>query len=250
MKVAGSAEANAGERLGIVFIHGAGLNGTIWEQVASGMSVPSLNAEYPYRDGGQDVRKTLGLRAYSSHLVDQIEAWHVKRVVLVAHSLGGVVALQAAEALGERVAGFIGVGAIIPSGGGSFLSALPAPQRMVMRVAMRLLGTQPPESAIRQGLCSDLTAEQATAVVNGFVPEGVRVYLDRLEAEIPAAARMYVKLDNDRELSPALQDKMAANLGATRIERVASGHLPMLSKPAELRRLLETFVAELDGNGK
>ncbi len=34
MIAAGSAAVNAGERLGIVFIHGAGLNGTIWEQVA------------------------------------------------------------------------------------------------------------------------------------------------------------------------------------------------------------------------
>jgi pimeloyl-ACP methyl ester carboxylesterase len=246
MRLEDSAAGSAGERLGIVFIHGAGLSGTVWEQVASGLSVPCLSAEYPYRDGGMKARESLSLRDYSAHVIDQIEAWHVKRIVLVAHSLGGIMALQAAEALRERVAGFVGVGAVIPAGGGSFLSALPWPQRAVMRAVMRLLGTKPPESAIRQGLCSDLAEEQATAVVNGFVPEAIRVYLDRVEAVNPVAARMYVRLDNDRELIPALQDKMAANLGAARIERVASGHLPMASKPAELRRVLEAFVAELD----
>ncbi len=84
-------------------------------------------------------------------------------------------------------------------------------------------------------------------MVNGFVPEAVRVYLDRVDEGIPDVSRLYVKLGNDRELSPALQDRMAANLGAARVERVASGHLPMFSKPAELRRVLETFVAELGG---
>ena len=50
MRLMDSAEESAGERLSIVFIHGAGLNGTIWEHVASGLSVPCLSAEYPYRD--------------------------------------------------------------------------------------------------------------------------------------------------------------------------------------------------------
>ncbi len=149
MQLEESAEGSARERLGIVFIHGAGLNGTIWEEVASGLSVPCLSAEYPYRDGGMKARESLSLRTYSEHVVEHIEAWDVKRIVMVAHSLGGVVALQAAETLRDRVAGFIGVGAVIPACGGSFLSELPWPQRAVMRVVMRLLGTKPPESAIR-----------------------------------------------------------------------------------------------------
>jgi pimeloyl-ACP methyl ester carboxylesterase len=244
MRMNDSIEGYAGEQVGIVMIHGAGLNGAVWERIASRLSVPCLCAEYPYLGGTMDARKSLGLRDYSAQVVEQIKAWHVRRVVLVAHSLGGVVALQAADALQDRVIGFVGVGAVIPAGGGSFLSALPWPQRTVMRAIMRLLGTKPPESAIRQGLCSDLSAEQAAAVAEGFVPEVVRVYLDRVEAGIPDVARLYVKLDNDRELSPALQDTMAANLVASGVARIASGHLPMISKPAELQLVLDGFVAQ------
>jgi len=236
--------------VGIVFIHGAGLKAGIWEKVSEGLAFPCLLAEYPSREETSEARKSLALQDYAAHLVKQIAAWPVERVVLVAHSIGGVVALQVAEALKDRIAGLVGVGAVIPARGGSFLSALPWPQRTIMGMVLRMLGTKPPESAIRQGLCHDLPADKADEIVNGFVPEAVRVYKDRVGAAVPDVPRWYVKLELDRELSPALQDRMAANMGAQQVVHVPSGHLPMLSKPVELQRQLAAFVEQVTADRK
>ncbi|WP_240041126.1 alpha/beta fold hydrolase [Paenibacillus ginsengarvi] len=179
----------------------------------------------------------------------QIEAWPVRRFILVAHSLGGLLALQTAEAWKDRIVGFAAIGAVIPAKGGSFLSAMPFPKRLLLGAVLRLAGTKPPEAAIRQSLCSDLTPEQTEAVIREFVAESVRVYTDRIEAPAPEVPKLYVKLGQDRELSLAMQERMAANLDAHYIEQLATGHLPMLSKPDEVRRVLNDFMHRIREGG-
>jgi hypothetical protein len=66
------------------------------------------------------------------------------------------------------------------------------------------MGTKPPDSAIRAGLCNDLSPEQALEIVRGFVPESIRVYTDRVDVSTPAVPKLYVKLTKDKELGPSL----------------------------------------------
>ncbi|MFD2036398.1 alpha/beta fold hydrolase [Belliella marina] len=42
-----------------------------------------------------------------------------------------------------------------------------------------------------------------------------------------------------------LQEEMAKNLNATKIETVYSGHLPMMSKPIELTKIIKDFIESL-----
>lgn len=82
-------------------------------------------------------------------------------------------------------------------------------------------------------------------MVSRFAPESRRVYLDRSDAPIPALPRMYVRLTEDKELPPSLQDSMIANLAADNVKDIASGHLPMIGRPKELAQVLDDFVSEL-----
>jgi pimeloyl-ACP methyl ester carboxylesterase len=241
----GAAEDRSDRGFGLALIHGAGLGGWIWESSAPMLETPSLLTDFPARDGTAGERRSLTLADYAGYVHRQVSDWTVKRVVLVVHSLGGVVGLKVAAQLGTRLAGFVGVGAAIPSAGGSFVSALPVPKRVMLSTMMRLAGTKPPESAIRNGLCSDLSTAQADEVVDRFAPESRRVYLDRSDAPIPAVPRMYVRLTEDKELPPSLQDSMIANLAADNVTDIASGHLPMIAKPKELARVLDDFVVGL-----
>ncbi|NBD25704.1 alpha/beta fold hydrolase [Paenibacillus glycinis] len=238
----------AGHETGMLFIHGAGLRGSIWEEVASGLGAPALLADFPFRDGGGQARLRLGLADYAAHLREQAEAWEVRRIVVVAHSLGGVPALQLAASLAaeRRLAGFVAVGAAIPRDGGSFLSALPMPKRLLVGAVMRLFGTKPPASAIRSGLCHDLSPERAAAIVDGFVPEAIRVYADACGSAVPQVPSLYVKLTRDREFGSDVQERMIANLAPSRVESMAAGHLPMLSDPDGLRAILLHFLRACD----
>ncbi|MEF3303286.1 alpha/beta fold hydrolase [Paenibacillus sp. GYB003] len=240
----------AEEQVGFVFIHGAGLNGEVWARVAEGLDSPYLLVDYP--GGGnsgsgdpRSARRHLALQDYIAHMNGQIAAWDVRKFVIVAHSLGGALALRVAAAWPDRLVGFAAIGAVIPRRGGSFLSTMPFPKRVLLGAALRLAGTKPPEAAIRQGLCNDLSPEQAAAVVSGFVPESVAVYTEPVGALAPDVPKLYVKLEQDRELPLSEQERMASNLDAHYTERLDAGHLPMLSRPGELRLVLDAFLTRV-----
>lgn len=230
------------DKIGLVFIHGAGLNSRIWEQVAAGLNCPYLLIDFPKQIGSKASRKGLTLQDYSAHINRQIDDWEVNKFIIVAHSLGGVLALQLANDRSNRLAGFVAIAAAIPASGGSFLSVLPIAKRLLMGALLRIFGTQPPESAIRQGLCNDLSAHQATVIVRDFVPESIHLYTNPVEGIIPTVPKLYLKLINDQEFNLAQQDRMIANLNPRWIQTLNSGHLPMLSKPEELLQALHTFL--------
>lgn len=232
--------------VGLVFVHGAGLGGWIWDEMSGVLQAPHVFADFPARDRGEQDRQELRLADYAAHVVEQAAGLPAERLVVVAHSLGGVVGLKVADQLGARLAGFVGISAAIPANGGSFVSSLPAPKRWIVGTLMRVFGTKPPESAIRKGMCNDLSDDQADQVVRRFVPEGRAVYFERTDAPRPAAPRRYVRLTDDHEFDQETQRAMAANLGTEDVRELSSGHLPMLSKPKELAELLNEFVAELD----
>ncbi|MBW5448721.1 alpha/beta fold hydrolase [Cohnella sp. CFH 77786] len=233
------------EKIGFVFINGAGLESRIWSKVVEGLDHPCLLVEFPLRKSSVDSRSELSLEDYVVHMKKQVDEWRTQRFVIVAHSLGGVLALRLASELNHRLAGFIAVGAAIPKNGGSFVSALPFPKRILMSAILRKLGTKPPESAIRTGLCNDLSEDQTMEVVKGFIPEAVRIYTDRIDVSIPFVPKLYVKLTKDKEFGPSLQRKMISNLSPQSVQSLETGHLPMISNPEGLKHVLLTFLNSL-----
>jgi pimeloyl-ACP methyl ester carboxylesterase len=240
-------QGNTQEKIGFVFVSGAGLDIRIWNKVVEGLDHPYLLVEFPLRTDSIESRKELSLKEYTTYMKQQVDGWRIQKFVIVAHSLGGILALKLASDLSDRVVGFVAVGAVIPQNGGSFLSVLPLPKRILMSVILRIVGTAPPESAIRSGLCNDLSTEQTAEIVQGFTPEAVRVYTDRVDVTVPQVPKLYVKLTNDKELSPSLQNKMIPNLSPQSVRSLDTGHLPMLSNPDGLRVILEDFVCFTTG---
>lgn len=111
-----------------------------------------------------------------------------------------------------------------------------------MSAILRTIGTKPPESVIRTGLCNDLSPDQAAEIARGFTPEAVRVYTDRIHVSVPNVPKLYVKLTQDKELSPSLQDQMISNLSPQSVRSLETGHLPMIKDPDGLRAILEDFL--------
>ncbi|MBW7476366.1 hypothetical protein K0T92_16655 [Paenibacillus oenotherae] len=138
-----------------------------------------------------------------------------------------------------------GFGAAIPAANGSFLSCFPGVQGMFLRLMLTLAGTKPPAAAIRSGLCSELDEVLAAKVVESFVPESKRLYMDkRRHSELPRHA-LYVQLKQDREFNAGMQQRMMENLQAAQAAVMDSGHLPMLSKPDELARICMQYADTL-----
>ena len=227
---------------GFVFISGAGLSASIWDDVRVKIDAPTLAIEAPER--GSKAALKLTFKDYVDEAMNQIEAFPPKKIILVGHSIGGVVMMQLAQLLGKRVIGIIGVGAGIPRPGESFLSCLPQPQRTVLGLVMRLAGTAVPESSIRKSLCSSLTTEQSDVIVKNFTPEARALYTTGISGKPYTGKAHYVVLTDDREFTADFQRSMAERLNAKTTE-IHGGHLSMINHADEVAKTVAAFAADL-----
>lgn len=238
----------SGNEIGFVLMHGAGLGAWIWQDVQRRLSYPAIAVDFPGR-GTDEARSTrkLSLQHYLQSVNDQIESANFQNIILVAHSISGVLSMELAHSLRDRLAGFIAVGAVIPSSRGSFISSLPGANRVFLRIMLSLLGTRPPQSALRNGLCSDLDEPAAMQVMKRFVPESKRLYTDSIKQRGHLPHALYVRLTEDRELGEPVQARMIAHLQPDDIVDLASGHCPMLSRPHELAAILNRYAGKRAG---
>ncbi len=231
--------------LGIVFIHGAGLNTSIWDDLIKEINVPALAVVFPNKNIPGKAIDVLSFEDYVATVTQQIKNWKRDSFIIVAHSIGALVGLKVAKHFKNELKGFVAVGSVIPKNGSSFTSTLPFPQKLIMPIILRFFRTKPPQKTIESELCNDLTPEQTSKIVNGFVPESKALYTTKIHFTLPDTTRLYIKLENDKAMPSALQDKMAKNLRADQVISIHSGHLPMISKAKQLAVILSDFIIEI-----
>jgi pimeloyl-ACP methyl ester carboxylesterase len=102
----------------IVFLHGAGMDHTVWQLPARsfawhGHSVLAPDLPGHGRSEGPPLASIAAMTSWVAKLLD---ADGVRQAALVGHSMGGAIALEAAAALGERITGvaLLGTAAAIP----------------------------------------------------------------------------------------------------------------------------------------
>ncbi|WMJ74348.1 hypothetical protein RCC89_14410 [Cytophagaceae bacterium ABcell3] len=131
----------ADNNIGVVLLHGAGLNSMIWKKVQEKLEMPSLAVDFPKRNNKG--KKNLKFVDYASSVAKPINQWGISKL-----------GLKVADLFKERAVGIVGMGAAIPANGKSFISCLPFPQRYIMPLVLKLSGTMPPESAIKNGFAT------------------------------------------------------------------------------------------------
>ena len=228
--------------IGIVLIHGAGLNSSIWDELKREINQPILTIDFPNRKIGDNANQNLTFDDYVNTTIEQLKSWNKDSLIIVAHSIGACVGLRIATHLKNELKGFVAIGSVIPINGNSFASSLPFPQRLILPLILKLFGTKPPEKSIASELCNDLTAEQTKKIINEFTPEAITLYTTKIHFDLPDTKRLYIKLTDDKSVPVALQDKMAKNLNASEIVTIDSGHLPMMSKAKQLATILIDFA--------
>lgn len=228
-------------RVSFVYIHGAGLDTWIWDEITQLLDSSHLSASFPGRNSDLPVREKLELSEYVDHICQQIQEQSIENAILVSHSIGGVIGLEVADELPDRLVGFVGLCAAFPTQGNSFLSCFPFPQRVIQGAILQAFGTKPPNSAIRGSLCAGLSEEDTRQIIDHFTPESRNLFTDSCNATVPEVPTLYIKTTNDKEISSSLQETMNFNINADEVATIESGHMPMLSHPQELTSILNSF---------
>ncbi len=217
----------------LLIISGAGLPDWIWDDATYG-----LDAAIAQRPD----RRNATLRDYAQAALATTPDGPL---TVVAHSAGGVVAAALTALAPQRVRGILGVTAVIPHAGRSFIGSMPMPNRLILSTLMRLAGTRPPASVLRSGLTAGLDPETSQRIVDDFVPESQGYYRDRAPEFVLPIHRGYITTTTDRELPRALQRGFKERLASVYEGEIEGGHLPMLEHPQRLRASIVDFQASV-----
>lgn len=234
---------------GAVLIHGSMFGAWLWDRVVPHLSCPSIAVDLPGRGNHPAEPSGVRLDDAADSVVGDIEAAGFRRVVLVGHSLGGVVALRAADVLGPRAIGLMFISCVAPRDGCSWVDELPVANRAILNVVLRLQrhGARAPERSFRASSGSDVDEDtMRSMILPRLVPEAPRLFLDRVAwGRARSVPRSFLRLTRDREIAPDLQDRIIAHLAPVDVIDIDSGHLPMITRPKDVADAIDRMVGNL-----
>lgn len=221
-----------------VLVHGAWMGSEGWNPVAeelraSGASVATPGLPAHGNDGTPAGEATLdGYAARVQAAIDEAP----KPVILVGHSLAGVVITQVAERQPADIARLVYIGAFLPANGESLgqLAMTDGDSQLGPHLIFNENGTVDVEQAAFPTLfCADCDASGTQLLTGGYqaepaAPIGTPVATGEAFAGVP---KTYFHTAQDRVVSPALQAKMIQKTPVDREVTLDSSHVPMLSQP-------------------
>ena len=230
-----------------VLVHGAWHGAWCWEQVERHLEdrgAASVAVNLPGRAGDTQSVAELTLDSYVDHVVAAIDA-SPEPVVLVGHSLGGLVISQTAERVPDKISSLVYLCAMLLQDGQSTIDAsVNDPDSQLMANISLDEGAATSSvtgPAVRDLFYGDCSAAASANAIRLLVPEPVgpaSTPVHVTAARWGSVPRSYILCTQDRAISPATQRAMIASVGVDRVLEMESSHSPFISQPEELAALL------------
>ena len=231
----------------VVFLHGGVHSGSCWDETISAIrelrrGVDAFAVDIPGRRSIPGDLASLTYEACVDSVSDQIRE-HVgpddtTQIVMVGHSLAGVVIPGVVHRLGaRRFQHIIFVACCVPLAGHSVLQSLPFP---LNRVANRIVGTTSvvtmPRALERYLFANRTTKAQRTAIHSGLCAETPAILTSAATERLPRSLRKsWILPMRDRALSPRLQRTFIHRVGGVHaLVQMDAGHEVMFTHPREL----------------
>jgi pimeloyl-ACP methyl ester carboxylesterase len=231
-----------------VLVHGGGHGGWCWRACANELRARGHEVYAPTLTGFGD-RAHLPAPDFETFVTDiaNLLAFEdLDDVVLVGHSMGGVIIPRVAEAMPDRMRRLIWLAAVVTDDGESLLQATPQSEWIARAVTIGADGTAHTDAElIIEANLQDGSPQQRAFVRDRHLayPPHALVEPGRLRAFLALGIpTSYVIADYDRTIEPHVCEMFAARLpGATR-GRVAAGHDCMVSRPRETAAALDALL--------
>ncbi len=127
-----------------VLVHGAFHGGWCWEAVAALLTSQGHRVHAPTLAGcgerSSEPHATITLRTHVDAVVDLIEAGDLQEIVLVGHSLGGMVVTAAADRVRDRISRLVYLDAFVPESGQAARDLIPPAMHSAALSAVHLHG--------------------------------------------------------------------------------------------------------------
>lgn len=230
-----------------VLVHGAWQAPYVWNTVRANLEKQGqkvIVVELPGHGTDNTPTHTLTLDVYRDKVIEAMNKAEGK-VILVGHSMAGMVISNVAEKVPSKIQKLVYIGAFLPESGQSLGD-----------LALLDPGSQLGGSLVQSAdhLTFDVKSENLTHL---FIGDGSQAAKDlvvsnyRPEPAIPlgdkvtltsqnfgSVQKVYIKTLQDIVISPAFQDQMISKAGISKVYEVNTSHSPFLSKPNDVSDLL------------
>lgn len=237
-----------------VFVHGAFGGAWCWEPIVGPLEAAGHTVEtfdLPGSGADQTPVEDVTLERYAERVCDVL-AQRPEHAVLVGHSMGGVVATQAAARCPDRIASLVFVCAFMPADGQSLLDLTQLPEGKDDMIQANLVVEGDPPVAVlsaeatAEAVYNSCTSEQVAWAVPRHRPQPVAPFATPVRIDDTALAsipRSYVLTTRDNSIPPALQRRMIDEHPCHRVVELDADHAPFLSATDELVTALIELAA-------
>ena len=219
----------------IVLVHGLWADGSAWNKVTTALQAQG----YP----------VIAVQNPTTSLIDDVAATNkaIERatgdVVLVGHSWGGFVIGEAG--VSPKVKALVYVAALVPDKGETLPSlSAKAPATELGKYLQNNDGNLTlTKQGVQKAFAGDVTTTEQNLIFATQPPASQSVFTAMADnVAWKTKPSFYLVAKNDKAINPELERTMAKRANATTVETDAS-HVPMLSKPAVVTRLIQQAAA-------
>lgn len=232
-----------------VLVHGAWADESAWgfvrNQLATHANVEVVNL--PAHGIDLTDGKKVGLNEYVKTVTAAINKYPGK-VILVGHSMGGMVISQVAENIPTKIDKLIYVAAFLPKNGENLNSIVnkvtqgKTPEFFQFNQDYTLVSIQ--KDALANVVCADCPDYMKDVLVKYHKAEPVKGFNDKvtLTAKFAAVPKYYISTKNDNAVPYALQQMMIKDNGSVKkVFEMDTSHLPFVVQPDQFLALISSI---------
>ncbi len=241
-----------------VLVHGSFHGSWCWSRLAPRLAALGHAVTAPDLPGSGDdpaPREKANLATYAARVAQAIDACPGP-VILVGHSMGGIVSAQVSEWRAERLAATVYVNGLLFRPGETLVGFLEAHAHLgVEDLVLKNMQVAPdgatatfPASAAGDIFYNCCTPEDAAWAAGRLTPQRMAVYADPLmlsEARFGRVRRFYVEGTRDAAVPLVYQRAMTERTPCEAIVTLECDHSPFLSVPDALAQTLDDIAARV-----
>ena len=226
-----------------LLVHGAWAGGWSWEKVVPLLEQKGHAVKAPDLPGhGMDETPLSGvnLQAYTEKICQVLDEFD-DQVILVGHSMGGIVISQAAEARPQKVKKLVYLAAYLLQNGQTIMQVFEGDKGSLLGANLIMADDQShinlKEEGIKDVIYTDASDEDLKRIMERVVPQASMPFatpINITEENYGSIPRVYIECTNDLVITPGAQKEMYTKMPCEKVLTLETSHAPNYGAPERL----------------